>query len=156
MFKGGALSFHVFAYILSSKGAKQLQVLYIRTLGNIQGNVSNETAVRKCIRSNFFLKICRSFRTTSKKLFLENYALAYHTADKDHAYILWIVFPIFFVCFVCLISIEIIKIKRIPMKEIGYNFIYSIDQKVSPACQPDFLKLWRVCILLYKNQEILA
>ena len=97
-----------------------------------------------------------SIRTTSKKLFLENYALAYHTADKDHACILWIVFPIFFVCFVCLISIEIIKIKRIPMKEIGYNFIYSIDQKVSPACQPDFLKLWRVCILLYKNQEILA
>ena len=87
MFKGEALSFHVFAYILSSKGANQLQVLSIRTLENIQGNFSNEAAVRKCIRSNFFLKICRSFRTTSKKLFLENYALAYHTADKDHAYI---------------------------------------------------------------------
>ena len=34
------LSVAVFLYILSSKGANQLQVLYIRTLGNIQGKYS--------------------------------------------------------------------------------------------------------------------
>ena len=33
----------------------------------------------------FFLKICGSLRTRSKKLVLENYVLAHHTADKDHA-----------------------------------------------------------------------
>ena len=32
----------VFVYILSSKGANQLQVLYIMNLGNIQGNFSTE------------------------------------------------------------------------------------------------------------------
>ena len=36
------LSVVVFVYILSSKGANQLQVLYIMTLGNIQGNFSTE------------------------------------------------------------------------------------------------------------------
>ena len=47
-----------------------------------------------------FLEICRSFRTTSEKLALENYVLAYQTADKDHVDILHTVFPIFFcVCF---------------------------------------------------------
>ena len=35
-----------------------------------------------------FVEICRSFRITSKELFLENYILEYHTADKDHAEIL--------------------------------------------------------------------
>ena len=49
---------------------------------------STEAAVLKCIPSNIFLKIRRSFRTTSQKLVLENYVLAYHTADKDHAEIL--------------------------------------------------------------------
>ena len=34
------------------------------------------------------LEIYRSFRATSEKLALENYVLAYHTADKDHADIL--------------------------------------------------------------------
>ena len=34
------LSVAVFVYILSSKGANQLQVFYIRTLGNIQGKFS--------------------------------------------------------------------------------------------------------------------
>ena len=75
----------VFAYILTSKGANQLQVLYIRTLGNIQGKFSSKAALLKCIPSNFFLEICTSFRITCKKHPLENYILAYHRADKDHA-----------------------------------------------------------------------
>ena len=49
---------------------------------------STEAAVLKCIPSIVFLEICRSFRTTSKKLALENYVLAYHTAGKDQAEIL--------------------------------------------------------------------
>ena len=75
----------VFAYILTSKGTNQLQVLYIRTLGNIQGKFSTKAALLKCIPSNFFLEICTSFRITCKKHPLENYILAYHRADKDHA-----------------------------------------------------------------------
>ena len=47
------LSVTLFVYILSSKGANQLQVLYIETLGNIQGNFSTEAAVLKCIPSIF-------------------------------------------------------------------------------------------------------
>ena len=60
----------------------------IRTLRNIQGKFSAEAAVLKCIPSNFFLEIWRSFRTKFEKLALENYVLAYHTADKDHAEII--------------------------------------------------------------------
>ena len=75
----------VFAYILTSKGANQLQVLYIRTLGNIQGKFSTKAALLKCIPSNFFQEIYTSFRITCKKHPLENYILAYHRADKDHA-----------------------------------------------------------------------
>ena len=55
------LSVAMFVYILSSKGANQLQVLYIRTLGNIQGKFSTEAAVLKCITSNFFLETCRNY-----------------------------------------------------------------------------------------------
>ena len=47
------LSVTLFVYILSSKGTNQLQVLYIKTLGNIQGNFSTEAAVLKCIPSIF-------------------------------------------------------------------------------------------------------
>ena len=47
------LSVTLFVYILSSKGANQLQVLYIKTLGNIQGNFSTEAAVLKCIPNIF-------------------------------------------------------------------------------------------------------
>ena len=82
------LSVAMFVYILSSKGANQLQVLYIRTLGNIQGKFSTEASVLKCIPRNIFMETCRSFRTTSEKLALENYVLAYHAADKNHAEIL--------------------------------------------------------------------
>ena len=81
----------VSVYILSSKGANQLQVAYIRTLENIQGNflggILFKATVLKCIHSNFFLEICRRFRT-SKKLVLENSLSIYNTADKDHAKIL--------------------------------------------------------------------
>ena len=76
------LSVTLFVYILSSKGANQLQVLYIGTLGNIQGNFSTEAAVLKCILSIFILEICRSFRTTFEKLALENFVVAYHTTDR--------------------------------------------------------------------------
>ena len=82
------LSVVVFVFILSSKGANQVQVLYIRALGNIQGKFTTEAAVLKYISSNFVLEICRRFRTTSEKLALENHILAYHTADKYHANIL--------------------------------------------------------------------
>ena len=82
------LSVVVIVFILSSRGAYQLQVLYLRTLGNIQGKFPTKAAVLKCIPSNFFQEIWRSFRTTSEKLALENRVLAYHTVDKDHADIL--------------------------------------------------------------------
>ena len=49
---------------------------------------STEAGVLKCAPTNIFLAICRSFKTTSKKLVLENYVLAYHAADKDHTEIL--------------------------------------------------------------------
>ena len=41
------LSMTLLVYILSSIGAHQLQVLYIKTLANIQGNFSTEAAVLK-------------------------------------------------------------------------------------------------------------
>ena len=75
----------VFVHILSTKGADQLQLLYIRTLGKIQGKFYTEAALLKCIPRNFSLEICTSFRTTCKKHPLENYILAYQRADKDHA-----------------------------------------------------------------------
>ena len=65
----------VFLYILSSKGANELQLLYIRTFGNIQGKFITEAEVLKCFR-------------TSENLAMENYVLAYHTANKDHTDIL--------------------------------------------------------------------
>ena len=76
------LSVTLFVYILSSKGTNQLQVLYIKTLGNIQGNFSTEAAVLKCIPSIFFLEIWGSFRAPSEKLALENFVLAYHRTDR--------------------------------------------------------------------------
>ena len=68
--------------------SSQWQLHYIRTLRNNQGSFSTEAAMLKCIPSNFFLEICRCFRTTSKKLALESYVLEYHLADKNHAEIL--------------------------------------------------------------------
>ena len=88
------LSAAVSVYVLSSRGANQLQVLYIRTLENIQKknscmeSFSTEAAVLKCIPTNFFLKIRRCFRTTFKKLVLENHVLPHHTSDKDYAEIM--------------------------------------------------------------------
>ena len=48
------LSVTLFVYILSSKGTNELQVLYTKTLGNIQGNFSTEAAVLKWIPSTSF------------------------------------------------------------------------------------------------------
>ena len=73
----------VSAYIFSSKRANPLQVLYIRTLGNIQGTISNEGPILKMYPQNF----SGSFRT-AEKLALENYILAYYTVNKDHDKIL--------------------------------------------------------------------
>ena len=61
------LSVSVSVYILSSKGANQLQVLYISTLGNIQGNFPTEGAILKCI-SNFFQEIRRHLGQQLKSL----------------------------------------------------------------------------------------
>ena len=49
-----------------------------------------EATVLKCITNCItkFLEICRRFRTTSQKTALENYVLAYHTADKDNVKVL--------------------------------------------------------------------
>ena len=47
-----------------------------------------EAAVLKIYFNIFFLEICRGFSARSKKLVLENYVLAHHTAAKDHAEIL--------------------------------------------------------------------
>ena len=91
------LSAAVSVYVLSSRGANQLQLLYIRTLENIQEkkkknscmeSFSTEAAVLKYIPTNFFLKIRRCFRTTFKKLLLENHVLPHHTSDKDYAEIM--------------------------------------------------------------------
>ena len=80
------LSVAVSVYILSSKGTNQLQVPYIRTLGNIQGNFFTEDAILKCI-AIFFWKF-EEVLGQLKKVALENYVLAYHTANKDHTKIL--------------------------------------------------------------------
>ena len=88
--------FAVFVFILSSKGANQWQEHNVRTLGKSQGKLFTEAAVLKCILSNYFLETCRRFSRTSEKLALENYVVAHHKADKDHAKI----FPSFFVCLI--------------------------------------------------------
>ena len=77
----------VSVYILSGKGANQLQILYIRT----GKHPRKPTFLLKVRSSNvfpiFFREIWRSFTTTAKILALESYVLAY-TADKDHTKIL--------------------------------------------------------------------
>ena len=50
------LSVTLFVYIVSSKGANQFQVLYIKTFGIIQGNFSTEAGVLKWISSISFWK----------------------------------------------------------------------------------------------------
>ena len=48
------ISVTLFVYILSSKGANHMQVLYRKTLGNIQENFSTEIAILKCIIPSIF------------------------------------------------------------------------------------------------------
>ena len=94
------------------------------------------------------LEICTSFRTTCKKHPLENYILAYHTADKDHAEILQTVYS----SFVCVFFVSYINRNH---KDITHpqgrtlDTTLCIDQNVSQTCQPDFLKIWRVWIFLF-------
>ena len=84
------LSVALSVYILLNKGANQLQVLYIRTLGNIQENLLHGilfywSCGPQLHSRQYFLEICRSFRTTSKKLVQENYVFAYHISNKGPA-----------------------------------------------------------------------
>ena len=88
--------------VLNSKGANYLQVLYIKSLGNIQGSFSAEAAILECITSIFFQEICRSFRKTSQKFALENFALAYHTTDRI-TLILCKLFSLVFSCVFCVL-----------------------------------------------------
>ena len=94
--------------ILSSEGANQLQVLYVRTLEKHPRKLLARNPFLLTLGSShlfpaiFFLEISRSFRKTSKKLILENYVLAYHTANK-YAKILQtvlVIFSLFFVSYI--------------------------------------------------------
>ena len=72
-------------YNLSSKRTRQLEVLYVRTFGNIQENFLNETLF--CYFTNkpakiIFLEIYESFETTSTILFLENCHSIYSRHDS--------------------------------------------------------------------------
>ena len=71
----------LFLYVLTSKGANQLQVLLISTLGNKLLKLRFLNVPPKII----FLKICISLGIKSKELVLENFALEYYTAYKDHS-----------------------------------------------------------------------
>ena len=75
------LSVTVSVYILSSKGANQLLVLYVRTLGNIQGNYSTEGAILKFI-PNFFLEVLGQLKSLLLKI------MSQLTVNKDHTKIL--------------------------------------------------------------------
>ena len=61
------LSVTMFVYISSNKAATQLQVLYVKTLGSIQGNFFTEAVVVKCIPSIFFWKSAKVLRQHLKK-----------------------------------------------------------------------------------------
>ena len=96
----------------NSKGANWLQVLYIKTLGNIQWSFSAEAANLEYISSIFFLEICRRFRKTSQKLALENFVLAYHATDRITLILCKLSSLVFYInseIYICLIQIEIIK-----------------------------------------------
>ena len=105
---------------------------------------STQAAALRCIPSNFFLEICRSW-TTSKKLVLENYVLAYHTADKDQAEILQD-----FVCVFCVLCKWKSQDKTHP-QESRFDATLYIDQNVNQVCQPIVLKIWREWLFLSKN-----
>ena len=144
-------------YILSSKGATQLQVLYIRTLRNIKGNFLHgilfhwSCSPQTCSQKLFFGK-CKSFRTTSKKLVLENSVLLYQTADKDHVEILQTVFPRF--CFLFFVSYINQNHKNTTHSQgRGLDATLYIDQNVSQNCQLEFLKILRMRIYLFKKDR---
>ena len=92
-------------YLLSSKGANKLLLLFITTLGNIQRNFfqSNifllELGFSNVSQKLFLVEKCRSFGIISKELVLENYVLEHHTTEKDHAEIFQTVYTSF-LCFI--------------------------------------------------------
>ena len=61
------LSVAMSVYILSGKEANQLQVIYIRTLGNIQANFSTQGAILKSI-PNFFLEVLGQLKSLLWKI----------------------------------------------------------------------------------------
>ena len=105
-------------YIASSKGAIQLPVLYIRTLGNIQGNVlygipfyfSPEMYSQQLFSGNMQKFQDKIWKACSRKLCL---AISY-SRWRSHQDFVNCLSKIFFVCFLCFKQIEIIKIQHIP------------------------------------------
>ena len=61
------LSVAMSVYILSGKEANQLQVIYIRTLGNIQANFSTQGAILKSI-PNFSLEVLGQLKSLLWKI----------------------------------------------------------------------------------------
>ena len=145
------LSVAVFVNILSSKGANQLQVLYIRTLRNIQGTFFYWSCGRQMYSQHFFSGNLQKFsdniwKTCSGKLWGSIYSR--YTADKDHTNILQTVFPIFFLCILCLIQ-------RIP-KGGGWMKTYIMTRML---VRPVNLVIWKsgeTRFFCLKNQEVLA
>ena len=88
----------------------------------------------------YFSGNCRSFRTTSQKLALENYVLAYNTTDKHHAEIWLTVGPIFFCVFFVPYLNRSHKDTMCPMGKRLDTTSY-IDQNVSQACQHEIFKI---------------
>ena len=116
---------------------------------------STESKVFNCIPGNFLLKICSSFRTTSKNLFWK--IMSQHIMQPINIRFCKLS-SLLFVCFLCLTLIEITKIRR-NAKQGGWIYILItlyIDQNFSHACQPEFLKIWRVQTFQFKNRDILA
>ena len=111
---------------------------------------STEAGILKCIPSNFFWKFAEVFGQHLNSLFWK-IVLAYHTTDKDHPVILYTVFPSFFFVFVSYIN----RNHKDTTHTWGrwFDTTLYIDQNVTQACQPEFLKIWRVQIFLFKKAE---
>ena len=94
---------------LSSNGTSQLEALYIRTLGNIQGNSLNEILfycfTKKPPSTTLLLVIYKKFDTTSKKLLLENCLSICSWYGSPR------LVKLIFMFFLCSICIKIIKIQ---------------------------------------------
>ena len=144
-------SFHLY---FTSYGEFIKRMLNTRTFGNIQENFSTEAAVLKCIPSNFFLEICRSFRVKSEKLTLENCVLPYHAGDKDQAKILQTVFPKFFVVFASYINWN--HEYTTHRREVRWIQPYILTRMVARPVNLNFWKSGECGFCCLKNREILT